>query len=152
MHRSTHDLPIKMNALGATVRHLPDFGSAAGELAAEHLELASGVDIAPLLRGLEGDACQAPHWGHVLRGTLVVTYADGTSETCTAGQVFHWPAGHSVRVEEDAELVMFSPAAEHLAVMNHMLEVLATIPAQQSGPSGPFVVHRYSEVSECSIV
>jgi hypothetical protein len=29
----------------------------------------------------------------------------------------------------DAEIVLFSPAAEHLAVMNHMLGVLATAPA-----------------------
>ncbi len=129
MHTATRDLPIKMNALGATVRHLPDFGVADGPLAAEHLSLAEGLDIAGLLIGLTGDACQSPHWGFVIRGRLVVSYADGSTETCSAGEVFHWPAGHSVRVEEAAELVMFSPAAEHLAVMNHMLEILAGIPA-----------------------
>ncbi|KAA1418740.1 cupin domain-containing protein [Nocardioides humilatus] len=129
MHTTTRDLPIKMNALGATVRHLPSYGVADGSLAAEHLVLAAGVDIAPLLQGLEDDACQAPHWGFVVRGRLVVSYADGSDETCSAGEVFHWPAGHSVRVEEDAELVMFSPDAEHFAVMNHMLGVLAELPA-----------------------
>ena len=59
----------------------------------------------------------------------MVTYGDGSTETCSAGQLVHWPAGHTVRVEDDAEIVMFSPAAEHNAVMNHMLEVMATIPA-----------------------
>ena len=129
MHTTTRDLPIKMNALGATVRHQPAFGVADGSLAAEHLVLAAGVDIAPLLQGLEDDACQAPHWGYLVRGRLVVTYADGSEETCAGGEVFHWPAGHSVRVEEDAELVMFSPDAEHFAVMNPMLGVLAALPA-----------------------
>jgi hypothetical protein len=129
MHVNKHDLPVKMNALGAKVRHLPDFGDAFGPLAAEHLCLDAGVDIAPLLAGLDDGLCFAAHWGHVLHGRVVVGYGDGSTETCAAGEVFHWPAGHTVRVEEDAELVMFSPAAEHLAVMNHMLTVLATAPA-----------------------
>ena len=58
-----------------------------------------------------------------------MTYADDSSETCSTGEVFYWPAGHSVRVEQDAEIVMFSPAAEHLAVMDHMLGVMAALPA-----------------------
>ncbi len=129
MRIAKQDLPIKMNALGATVHHLPDFGVAEGPLAAEYLCLAAGVDIAPLLVGLEDDRCQSEHWGYVIRGQVVVTYADDSTDTCSSGEVFYWPAGHSVRVEEDARLVMFSPAAEHLAVMNHMLGVLATVPA-----------------------
>ena len=129
MHVTTTDLPVKINALGAHVRHQGEFGTAFGTLAAEHLVLAAGVDVAPLLAGLDDGLCFAPHWGYVARGRVVVTYGDGSTETCTAGQVVHWPAGHTVRVEEDAEIVMFSPAAEHLAVMNHMLEVMATIPA-----------------------
>lgn len=129
MHVPALDLPVKMNALGATARHLGDFGTAHGPLAAEHLSLAAGVDVAPLLAGLDDDLCFAAHWGYLVRGRVVVTYGDGSTETCTGGEVVHWPAGHAVRVEEDTELVMFSPAAEHLAVMNHMLEVLATIPA-----------------------
>lgn len=129
MHTPTRDLPIKMNAFGATVRHLPDYGIAEGALAAEHLSLAEGVDIAPLLRGLADDSCHTEHWGYLVSGRVVVTYADDSNETCSAGEVFYWPAGHSVRVEEEAEIVMFSPAAEHLAVMNHMLGVMAEIPA-----------------------
>ncbi|WP_148615600.1 cupin domain-containing protein [Nocardioides rubriscoriae] len=129
MHTPTQDLPIAMNALGATARHLPDYGDAFGTLAAEHFTLAAGVDIAPLLHGLDDDVCFAPHWGYAVRGRVVVTYADGEAEVVRAGEVFHWPAGHSVRVEEDAELIMFSPAAEHRAVMNHMLGVLAGAPA-----------------------
>jgi len=129
MHIDKHDLPVKMNALGATARHQGEFGTAVGTLAAEHLCLDTGVDVAPLLQGLDDGMCFSPHWGYLLHGRVVVTYDDGTTEECSAGQLFHWPAGHTVRVEDAAEIVMFSPAAEHLAVMNHMLEVLATIPA-----------------------
>ncbi|TIC87358.1 cupin domain-containing protein [Nocardioides sp. GY 10113] len=129
MHIATQDLPITMNALGAVARHQGDFGVADGALAAEHLSLAAGVDIAPLLTGLEHDLCGAPHWGYLSTGRVVVTYADGRTETCAAGEMFHWPAGHTVRVEEDAEILMFSPAAEHRRVMNHMLGMLAVSPA-----------------------
>ncbi|HWJ82045.1 MAG TPA: hypothetical protein VNS55_07400 [Nocardioides sp.] len=129
MHVTTRDIPIKMNAMGATARHLPGFGSATGTLAAEHLTLAAGVDIAPLLAGLDDGLCFAPHWGYLLAGRVVVTYADEGPEEVVAGELFHWPAGHTVRVVEDAEIVMFSPAAEHLAVMNHMLGVLAEVRA-----------------------
>jgi hypothetical protein len=83
-----------------------------------------GTDIAPLLKGLQHDACQAPHWGYVISGDLVVSYTDGTADRCLGGDVFHWPAGHSVRVVEDAEVVLFSPQVEHLHVMGHMAEKL----------------------------
>lgn len=129
MHLNKHDIPVKLNALGATARHQGEFGTAAGTLAAEHLCLDAGVDVAPLLQGLDDGMCFAAHWGYLLHGRVVVTYDDGTTETCSAGEMFHWPAGHTVRVEDAAEIVMFSPAAEHQAVMNHMLEVLATLPA-----------------------
>jgi hypothetical protein len=120
-------IPVKMDVPGATVRQQPDFGTAAAVLGAEHLDLAAGTDIAPLLQGLEGDLCQAPHWGYVVSGRLTVTYADGRTETCSTGDLVHWPAGHSVRVEEDAEVVLFSPQVEHLHVIDHMLGRLAAL-------------------------
>lgn len=116
------DVPVKLAVPGATARQLPGFGSAdgCGTMAAEFFSLGAGTDIAPLLVGLEGDSCQAPHWGHLLNGEVVVTYSDGTAETCVAGDLFHWPAGHSVRVVADAEVVLFSPADQHGAVLDHM--------------------------------
>ena len=114
------DLPVRIDAPGATVRQLPDFGAAAGVLGAEYFSLAAGTDIAPLLVGLEGDSCQSPHWGYMLDGEVAVTYQDGTHDRCLTGDVFHWPAGHSVRVERDAEVILFSPAHEHGLVMDHM--------------------------------
>ena len=57
---------------------------------------------------------------------MVVTYTDGSDERCRTGDVFYWPAGHSVRVDEDAELILFSPQHEHGAVMDHILDKMAT--------------------------
>ena len=56
----------------------------------------------------------------LLEGQVVVSYGDGTAETIAAGDLFYWPPGHSVRVESDAEVVLFSPTHEHTVVMDHM--------------------------------
>ncbi len=120
MRLPKNDLPVRIDAPGATARQLPGFGSASGVLGAEYFSLAAGTDIAPLLVGLEGDACQSPHWGYMLEGEVTVTYQDGHDDVCTQGDVFHWPAGHSVRVGRDAEVILFSPDDEHGAVIDHM--------------------------------
>ena len=121
MRLDKQDIPIKIDVPGATARQLTDFGSADGTLGAEYFSLGAGTDIAPLLVGLQDDACQCAHWRYMISGALIVSYSDGTSERCTGGDVFHWPAGHSVRVEEDAEVILFSPQKEHTEVMEHML-------------------------------
>lgn len=124
MRVAKSDIPTKIDVPGAVARQLGDFGDASkhGPLAAEYFSLGAGTDIAPLLAGLEDDACQAPHWGYVIVGNLVVSYTDGTVEECTGSDVFYWPAGHSVRVVDDAEVILFSPHVEHAAVMDHMRE------------------------------
>ncbi len=123
MHITKQDIPVRIDVPGATARQAPDFGdtTGAGTLGGEYLSLGAGTDIAPLLHGLTDDACQAPHWGYVLAGTVVVTYTDGTEETCAADELIYWPAGHSVRVVDDAELILFSPQVAHGEVMDHML-------------------------------
>jgi hypothetical protein len=93
-------------------------------MAGEWFSLGAGTDIQPLLRGLKDDACQAPHWGYMLSGELVVTYTDGNVETCKEGDLFHWPPGHSVRVLEDAQVILFSPQRQHAHVMDHMLQAM----------------------------
>src|SRR3954463_4527270 len=114
-------IPTRIDVPGATARQLGDFGApgGTGSLAAEWFSLGAGTDIAPLLEGLEDDACQAPHWGYMLSGSLVVSYTDGTTEQCSAQDLFHWPPGHSVRVVDDAEVVLFSPQDSHGEVMDH---------------------------------
>ena len=125
MHLSKNDIPIKINVPGAVARQLPDFGAAAGVIGAEYFTMSTGTDLAPLLEGLDHNACQSAHWGYMLDGDIVVTYTDDTTERCTTGDVFHWPPGHSVRVERDAELILFSPQAEHTPVIDHIAAKLA---------------------------
>lgn len=125
MHTAKQDIPVKIDGPGAVARQLPDFGVASGAIGAEFFTMDAGTDLAPLLEGLEGDMCHGPHWGYMLTGDVVVTYHDGTDETCSSGDLFYWPPGHSVRVERDAEFVMFSPQAEHTAVMDHILTKLS---------------------------
>jgi hypothetical protein len=118
---------VKFEVPGATARQLTDFGDASdySAISAEYFSLGAGTDIAPLLEGLEGDTCHAPHWGYLISGGVAVSYADSTQETVTGGELFYWPPGHSVRVTEDAEVVMFSPQSEHTLVLDHMLAKMA---------------------------
>jgi hypothetical protein len=116
------DIPTRIDVPGAVVRQQTDFGdpSEYASLGAEYFSLGAGTDIAPLLEGLDDDACHAPHWGFMISGQVVVAYSDGTEEVCVGQDLFYWPAGHSVRVVDDAEVVLFSPQVEHGAVMDHM--------------------------------
>ena len=127
MHLAKTSIPTKIDLPGAVARQVSDFGDTTGydQLGGEYFSLGAGTDIAPLLQGLEGDLCQAPHWGYMISGQLVVTYTGGSEETCSGGDIFFWPPGHSVRVTEDAEVILFSPQREHLHVMNHMLDMVA---------------------------
>jgi hypothetical protein len=127
MRITKNDIPIKINVPGAVARQALNFGEATqyGRLSAEYFSLGAGTDIAPLLHGLTDDACHAPHWGFVQSGEIIVSYTDGTEETCVGNDLFYWPPGHSVRVESDAEVILFSPAHEHAVVMDHMKNRMA---------------------------
>lgn len=123
MHIAKEDVPVKIGIPGATARQQTDFGDATGygKISGEYFSLPAGMDISPLLQGLEGDLCQSPHWGFVVKGTVTVTFADGTQEVTRANDLFYWPPGHTVKVEEDADVVLFSPQHEHTHVLDHML-------------------------------
>jgi hypothetical protein len=121
------DIPTKIDVPGAKARQEIDFGdsSGCGSLGAEYFSLGAGTDIAPLLMGLQDDSCQAPHWGYMASGEVVISYTGGAAETCAGNDLFYWPPGHSVRVVQDAEIILFSPQVEHGKVMDHMLAVMA---------------------------
>lgn len=127
MHIAKQDIPARIDVPGAIARQKTEFGHAAGfgTISGEYFSLAEGTDIAPLLQGLENDLCQSPHWGYVLQGLLTVTYADGASEEINGGDLFYWPPGHTVKVGQDAEVILFSPQHEHSKVIDHMLEKMA---------------------------
>ncbi len=126
MHVAKEEIPVVLQVPGATARQLGGFGEAAGlgGIAGEWFSLGAGTDIAPLLQGLERDLCAAPHWGFVISGELVVTYADQPEERIAGQELFYWPPHHSVRVVEDAEVILFSPHAAHRTVVDHMADKL----------------------------
>jgi hypothetical protein len=117
------DIEVKMNIPGAIIRQKTDFGDATGlgKISGEYFSLSAGVDTTPLFMGLEQDMCQCPHWGYLLSGQLTTTDANGIEETVNGKELFYWPAGHNVKVNADAEIVMFSPQHEHTQVINHMI-------------------------------
>jgi hypothetical protein len=124
MHINRSEVPVQVDVPGATARQQTGFGEVDGygTMGAEYFSMASGTDLAPLLEGLDGDACMSPHWGYLTAGEVVVTYTSGEEETCGQDELFYWPPGHSVRVTSDAEIILFSPQAEHGAVIDHIRE------------------------------
>ncbi|MEX2374002.1 MAG: cupin domain-containing protein [Dehalococcoidia bacterium] len=124
MRLAKDDVEVKMEIPGAVIRQRTDFGDGGGfgKVSGEYFSLSAGVDTTPLFQGLEGDLCQCPHWGFVLRGQLTTTDALGVRETVDANDLFYWPPGHNVKVDADAEIVMFSPEREHSLVIDHMIE------------------------------
>jgi hypothetical protein len=123
MHIAKDEVDVRMAIPGAVIRQRMHFGDVTGygAISAEYFSLSAGVDTAPLFQGLDGDLCQCPHWGFVVSGRITTTAADGARETVTANDLFYWPPGHNVRVEADAEIVMFSPQEEHRHVIEHMM-------------------------------
>ena len=58
-----------------------------------------------------GGNCSCPHWGYVVKGRVVVRYAD-REEALEAGDAFYMPPGHAPEAEEGTELIQFSPTEQ----------------------------------------
>lgn len=127
MHIARTDVPVKIDVPGAIARQQTEFGdvSGYGKMGAEFFSFGAGTDITELLHGLEGDSCMSPHWGYVVQGEITALYSDGSEETSRTGDLFYWPPGHSVRAEEDTDIVMFSPQEEHGSVIDHIRRKVA---------------------------
>ena len=123
MRVAKEQVDVQMELPGVVIRQRKDFGDVRGfeKISGEYFSLAAGVDTTPLFVGLDGDRCQCPHWGFVLRGEITTTDANEAQETVRTNDLFYWPPGHNVRVDADAEIIMFSPEHEHTHVINHML-------------------------------
>jgi hypothetical protein len=123
MRVAMQEVDVRLELPGAVIRQRRELGSVAGfdRISGEYFTLAAGVDTTPLFQGLEGDLCQCPHWGFVLRGQLTTTDASGRQETVKANDLFYWPPGHNVKVDADAEIIMFSPEQPHTHVIDHMI-------------------------------
>jgi hypothetical protein len=129
MRINKNDVPVRIGVEGATARQVFDFGDATGyeKIAGEHFTVSAGVDFTPLLKGLENDLCQSPHWGYMIEGEAKVTYTTGDTETTSAGDLFYWPPGHTLLMTQDTEMVLFSPQKEHCAVVDHVNKQLAAV-------------------------
>ena len=89
-----------------------------GKLTTHVLDTANGrpgAGIAVSIFRLDGERTE------LLRTT---TNEDGTQETVKANDLFYWPPGHNVKVDADAEIIMFSPQHEHSHVIDHMIKMV----------------------------
>ena len=77
------DVPVKIDVPGATARQQTEFGDASGysKFGGEYFSFKAGTDITELLHGLEGNMCQCPHWGYVIKGDITTTFSNGQQET-----------------------------------------------------------------------
>ena len=81
-------------------------------------------DLTLLFKGLPDDRCQCPHWGVVLKGTIIYHYADG-EDVITAGQAYYAPPGHTPELFAATEVIEFSPTAQLAATMGVVMENVA---------------------------
>ncbi|HYJ12280.1 MAG TPA: hypothetical protein VEW66_01720 [Thermomicrobiales bacterium] len=111
MHGSLEKIPVAFEQ-GEFVSRQATWG--AMNIAFEQAPL--GMDSRPLFHGLPGDACQCPHWGYVISGTMRVIYAD-REEVIGAGEAYYLAPGHNVVCDEAGSIVEFSPVAEYRTTM-----------------------------------
>ena len=86
-------------------------------------------DMSSLFKGLPDDACQAPHWGTVLKGKLTYKYTDGTEDTITSGEAYYARPGHTPVLYAGTEVIEFSPTDE----LNKTMEVVLKNVAEMGG-------------------
>jgi hypothetical protein len=106
MRTTKNETPVALEIPEGNMRFV-DWGGMTIEMG----EFSQTVDPSALLAGLPGDACQCPHWGIVLKGSLRYSYEDHV-EVFTAGDVYYAPPGHKPVLEAGAEYVEFSPTDE----------------------------------------
>ena len=96
-----------------------------GDMAIRHARVPAGTDLAPVLQGLPLDRCPSPHWGIVLEGSIRLQHADGSVETARAGEVYHWPAGHTARTDEGVVFLEVGPVEPMRQFSEHARRVLS---------------------------
>jgi hypothetical protein len=121
MRCTADEMPVEME-LGEIRTRAFD----AGSVYTRHIALPAGTDFTPLLVGLADDRCQCPHWGQVLEGSITIRYVDGTEETCPAGDVYYWPAGHTGWTVDGVVFLESSPTEEILPVLEHLSRQLTS--------------------------
>jgi hypothetical protein len=78
-----------------------------GDMDAGFWGFPAGFDSTHLFPGMP-NGCECPHWGYMLKGRMRVKYTDH-EEVITAGEAYYLAPGHLPVMEEDCEMVEFSP-------------------------------------------
>ena len=74
--------------------------------------LSAGVNPALLVLGLPDNRRQYPRWGFMLKGRIRVQYTD-YEEAITAGDLYYIPAESAIFIEEETEVIEFSPKGNY---------------------------------------
>jgi len=96
-----------------------------GELAIRHVSVPAGADMGPLLKGCHTTAARARTGASCCKDQSTSCMQDGTSETARAGEVYHWPAGHTGTTAEPCVFVEIGPVAEMRAFNEHVRKIFA---------------------------
>jgi hypothetical protein len=112
--------------MGPVTDRREDFGDYTVNL----VSFAAHADLDGPLQGLPGGACQCPHWGYVVAGSMRFVFADH-EEVYEAGDAFYQPPGHRPYVTAGTELVQFSPSHELAETERAMAEWMS----RQAAPS-----------------
>ena len=105
MHSNREGIPILFQAGSYYSRQIEW-----GEMDGGFWAFPAGFDSTLLFKGLP-NGCECPHWGYLLKGRMRVKYADH-EEVITAGEAYYLAPGHLPVMEEDCEMVEFSPKDE----------------------------------------
>jgi hypothetical protein len=115
----------------ATTDRVADYGVAIDRsseldgITVNFVTITKSHDLAPMLASLPTGNCTCPHWGYIVKGRVIVRYAD-REEILETGDAFYMTPGHAPEAEEGTELVQFSPT-------DRLAEVEAAIAAAARG-------------------
>ncbi|MBA3251855.1 MAG: hypothetical protein H0T66_16475 [Geodermatophilaceae bacterium] len=119
MATPVHMIPLEISQGDLETRYVE-----MGDMAIRHAKVPAGTDLTPVLQGLPADRCPSPHWGIVLEGSIRLQHADGSEETARAGEVYHWPAGHTARTDEAVVFLEVGPVGPMREFSEHAKKVL----------------------------
>ena len=122
MHGKKEDIPVAFEAGPAYSRDVEW-----GDMNIAFEAFPAGLDTTPLFKGLPDDRCQCPHWGYLFKGRIRVKYPNH-DEILTAGDAYYLVPGHITVIEEDCELVEFSPKGEYQKTMEVAARNMAAMP------------------------
>jgi hypothetical protein len=104
MQARTEELAVEFDQDGVQVR-----SAEWGDMHVAEYALSAGTDLAPFFAALPDGLCSCDHWGSVVEGEIHLRYADGSEETTRAGEVYHWPAGHTGWTDHGVVFVACTP-------------------------------------------